>query len=147
MFKRLIWIGHDRKLPTEIYASLVASLFSDPRTLLVGGLGGVSAAIVSAWKTAEPTLIICAIGMVVVTMARAFDMQAFRAARSAAMSRAEAMRWEIRYIVGASSYIALMGAWCFFAFARTADPVAQLLAFSTILGNMIGVAGRNFGSK
>jgi diguanylate cyclase (GGDEF)-like protein len=145
--KRLIWIGHDRKLPTEIYTSLVASLFSDPRTLLVGGLGGVSAAVFSAWKTGEPTLIICAIGMVVVTLARAFDMQAFGRQRSGPMSRADAMRWEMRYIVGASSYIALMGAWCFFAFARTSDPVAQLLAFSTILGNMIGVAGRNFGSK
>jgi len=146
-FKRLIWIGHDRKLPTEIYTSLVASLFSDPRTLLVGGLGGVCAAIISAWKTGEPTLVICAIGMVVVTVARAFDMQAFRREHHAPMSRAEAMRWEMRYIVGASSYIALMGAWCFFAFARTNDSVAQLLAFSTILGNMIGVAGRNFGSK
>src|SRR5579871_6790450 len=114
--KRLIWIGHDRKLPTEIYTSLVASLFSDPRTLLVGGLGGVSAAVISAWKTGEPTLVICAVGMVVVTVARAFDMRAFARERHDPMSRAEAMRWEMRYIVGASSYIALMGAWCFFAF-------------------------------
>src|SRR5436305_11037926 len=99
MFKRLIWIGHDRKLPTEIYTSLVASLFSDPRTLLVGGLGGVCAAIISAWKTGEPTLIICAIGMVVVTVTRAFDMQAFareQRERREAMSCAEAMRWEMR---------------------------------------------------
>jgi diguanylate cyclase (GGDEF)-like protein len=145
--KRLIWAGHDRKLPTEIYTSLVASLFSDPRTLLVGGLGGVSAAILSAWRTGEPTIIVCAIGMVVVTLARAYDMHAFGRRRGETLTRAEAMRWELRYIVGASLYIALMGGWCFFAFARTADPVVQLLAFSTILGNMIGVAGRNFGSS
>jgi diguanylate cyclase (GGDEF)-like protein len=145
--KRLIWVGHDRKLPTEIYTSLVASLFSDPRTLLVGGLGGVIAAVISAWKTGEPTLTACAIGMILVTLARAFDMAAFARQRGKPMSRAEAMRWEMRYIVGASLYVALMGGWCFFAFARTADPVVQLLAFSTTLGNMIGVAGRNFGSK
>jgi diguanylate cyclase (GGDEF)-like protein len=63
------------------------------------------------------------------------------------MTRAAAVRWELRYVVGASAYVALLGAWCFFAFARTTDPVVQLLTFSTILVNMIGVAGRNFGSK
>ncbi len=57
------------------------------------------------------------------------------------------MRWELRYILGAAAFMALMGAWCFFAFAHTSDPVVQLLAFSIVLANMIGVAGRNFGSK
>jgi diguanylate cyclase (GGDEF)-like protein len=57
------------------------------------------------------------------------------------------MRWELRYIVGAAAFMALMGAWCFFAFARTTDPVVQLLAFAMVLVNMIGVAARNFGSR
>lgn len=146
-FKRLILVGHDRKLPTEIYTSLVASLFSDPRTLLIGALGSIMAALITAWKTAEPTLIICAAGMIAVTLARAADMRAFAHRRDTVMTRGAAMRWELRYVVGASAYVALMGAWCFFAFARTADPVVQLLTFSMILVNMIGVAGRNFGSK
>jgi diguanylate cyclase (GGDEF)-like protein len=64
-----------------------------------------------------------------------------------AMTRSDAMRWELRYIAGAAAFMALMGAWCFFAFARTSDPVVQLLAFAMVLVNMIGVAGRNFGSK
>ena len=146
-FRRLILVGHDRKLPTEIYTSLVASLFSDPRTLLVGALGSIMAALVSAWNTTEPTLIVCAAGMVAVTLARAADARSFARRRPAAMTRGAAMRWELRYVVGACAYIALMGAWCFFAFARTTDPAIQLLAFSIVLGNMIGVAGRNFGSK
>ncbi len=76
-FKRLILVGHDRKLPTEIYTSLVTSLFSDPRTLLVGGLGSMVAALVTAWKSGETSLIVCAVGIVAVTLARAADMRAF----------------------------------------------------------------------
>jgi diguanylate cyclase (GGDEF)-like protein len=143
----LIWIGHDRKLPTEIYTSLVASLFSDPRTLIVGGFGSITAALVIAWRTAEPTLIFCAAGLIAITLARAWDMRAFARRAEITMTRAAAVGWELRYVAGASAYVALLGAWCFFAFARTTDPVVQLLTFSTILVNMIGVAGRNFGSK
>jgi len=146
-FKRLIWVGHDRKLPTEIYTSLVASLFSDPRTLLVGALGSMASAVISAWKTGEPSLIICAIGIIGVSLARAADMQAFATRRETVMTRAQAIRWELRYVVGAAAFMALMGAWCFFAFARTNDPMVQLLAFAMVLVNMIGVAGRNFGSS
>jgi diguanylate cyclase (GGDEF)-like protein len=146
-FKRLIWVGHDRKLPTEIYTSLVASLFSDPRTLLIGALGSMASAAITAWKTAEPSLIICAIGIIGISLARAADMQAFATRRQTVMTRADAMRWELRYIIGAAAFMALMGAWCFFAFARTNDPVVQLLAFAMVLVNMIGVAARNFGSR
>jgi diguanylate cyclase (GGDEF)-like protein len=152
-FNRLVWLGHDRKLPTEIYTSLVASLFSDPRTLLVGGAGSVCAALISAWKTADLPITLCAAGIVLVTLARAFDMSAFGRARAIArkhgkaMTRAAAVRWELRYVVGAASFMALLGAWCFLAFVRTGDTVIQLLAFSIVLANMIGVAARNFGSK
>jgi diguanylate cyclase (GGDEF)-like protein len=146
-FRRLIWLGHDRRLPTEIYTSLVASLFSDPRTLLVGGAGSVCAALISAWKTADLAIILCAAGIVLVTLARAFDMSAFARVRSTPLTRSAAMRWELRYVIGASGFMALLGAWCFFAFARSDDKVIQLLAFAIVLANMIGVAGRNFGSK
>ena len=75
VFKRLIWVGHDRKLPTEIYTSLVASLFSDARTLLVGAAGSMASAVITAWKTGEPSLIVCAIGIIGISLARAADMQ------------------------------------------------------------------------
>jgi diguanylate cyclase (GGDEF)-like protein len=145
--RRLFWVGHDRKVPTEIYTSLVSSLFSDPRTLLVGALGSMTAALVTAWKTGDAFLIACAIGIVGISLARAADMRAFARRGADAMTRTDAMRWELRYIAGAAGFMALMGAWCFFAFARTSDPVVQLLAFAMVLVNMIGVAGRNFGSK
>jgi len=140
-------LGHDRKLPTEIYTSLVASLFSDPRTHLVGGAGSVSAALFSAWKTADIAITLCAAGIILVTIARAFDMHAFGKLRGKLLSRSSAARWELRYVVGASAFMALLGMWCFFAFWRTDDHVMQLLAFAVVIAQMVGVAGRNFGSK
>ena len=145
--RRLIWLGRDRKLPTEIYTSLVASLFSDPRTLLVGGAGSVCAAVISAWKTADQAIILCTAAIILVTLARANDMRAFGHERGKVLTRSAAARWEFRYVVGAAAFMALLGAWCFFAFTRTNDHVVQLLAFSIVLANMIGVAARNFGSK
>jgi diguanylate cyclase (GGDEF)-like protein len=148
-FNRLVWLGHDRKLPTEIYTSLVASLFSDPRTLLVGGAGAICAAIISGWMTADPAIILCTVGIMLVTLARAYDMSAFgrERARGTVLTRSAAARWELRYVIGASAFMALLGVWCFFAFSRTDDHVIQLLAFSVVLAHMIGVAGRNFGSR
>jgi hypothetical protein len=83
--RRLVWVGHDRRVPTEIYTSLVASLFSDPRTLLVGALGSMTAALISAWKTGDLVLTACAIGIVGVSLARAADMRAFARRRATVM--------------------------------------------------------------
>ena len=66
-----------RQLPPELYNSLVASLYGDPRTLLVGAAGSVGAALVTAWKSAEPLILVCAVVLAAVACARAVDMWAF----------------------------------------------------------------------
>jgi diguanylate cyclase (GGDEF)-like protein len=124
----------------------VASLFSDPRTLLTGAFGTIVAAFVTAWKTSEQLLWICAIAMAIIACARAADMHIF-AKRKAGVSTAAAARyWELRYVFGSSVYTFVMGAWCFLTFVVTSDPLVQLLSFSMTLANMIGIAGRNYGS-
>ncbi|MGA0593935.1 putative bifunctional diguanylate cyclase/phosphodiesterase [Enterovirga sp. CN4-39] len=75
-------------------------------------------------------------------------MRAFkRRDESKSLDLADARRWEVRYVLGSSVYVFAMGVWCFLAFARTADPMVQLLCVSLVLVNVIGVMGRNFGSK
>lgn len=137
----------DEKLPEEIYVSLVASLFSDPRTLVMGAVGTVGAGLITAVKTGDTVFWLCALALAGVTMARALDMRAFKRRDVSRFDAAAAHRWELRYIVGSSLYVLVMGIWCFLAFARTSDPVVQLLSFSLVLVNIVGVAGRNFGSK
>jgi diguanylate cyclase (GGDEF)-like protein len=134
-------------LPTDIYASLVASLFSDSRTLFVGAFGTTTAALITAWKANEPLLLVCALLIAAVACARGADMRAFARQRPNLTTTQAVRHWELRYVIGASAYVALMGAWVLVAFTKTNDPFVQLLSFSMTLVNMIGVAGRNFGSR
>jgi len=134
-------------LPLEIYSSLVASLYSDPRTLVIGGLGSVGAAFITAWKTGDRSLFLCTAAMAVVICARAADVHAFRRQYQGATTIQAVRYWELRYVAGASVYVALMGVWCLLIFAKISDPFVQLISFSMVLVNMIGVTGRNFGSE
>src|SRR5664279_960662 len=137
----LIWqriIQRRNDLPSEIYISLVGSLFSDPRTLLAGSVGTVVAALVTAVKTGEPLLWLCTVAIATVSCLRAIDMRAFARSRSEITSAEAASRWELRYVVGSAAFVALLGTWCLIAFAKTSDPEVQLLSFSMTLVNMIG---------
>jgi hypothetical protein len=67
----------EQELPSEIYISLVGSLFTDPRTLLVGAIGTISAVLITALKSAEPLLWLCAIAIAVTACVRAADMRIF----------------------------------------------------------------------
>ena len=131
----------------DIYVSLVRSLYGDPKTLIVGAVGTIGACLVTAFKTADPAFALCAVLLTAVSIARAWDMGRFAGHAAQDLTTQQARSWERRYTIGSSLYVLLMGSWCFLAFARTADPVVQLLSFSMTLVNMIGVAGRNYGSK
>src|SRR5687768_15327616 len=133
--------------PTEIYISLVDSLFSDARSLFIGSIAASGTAFVSAWKTGEPLLYVCALAMALVACARAADMRAYAKRRSSITSVEAAARWETRYVVGAAAYVALLGAWCMISFARTSDDFVHLLSFSATLAYLIGISGRNFASS
>jgi diguanylate cyclase (GGDEF)-like protein len=133
-------------LQADVYVSLVASLFSDPRTLLTGAFGTILAAFVTAWKTGEPLLWACAIAMMVIAGARAVDMVIFRKRRADVTAIGAARYWELRYVIGSTVYVLVMGLWCFLTFVITSDPLVQLLSFSMTLANMIGISGRNYGS-
>ena len=140
-------LGDKEALPAEVYISLVKSLYVDPRTLIVGSTGTIAAALITAAKTWQVEFLACALGLFLISLLRAVDMRSFKSKANTNLDVKAARRWEIRYVVGASSYVLLMGIWCFLAFAITTDPGVQLLCFSMTLVNMIGAAGRNFGSR
>lgn len=136
-----------QELPSEIYISLVGSLFTDPRTLLVGAIGTISAALITALKSGEPLLWLCTAAITITACMRAADMRIFGRQGASAKDAKVIRRWEFRYVTGSIVYVALLGTWCLIAFVKSSDPEIQLLSFSMTLANMIGVAGRNFGSN
>ncbi len=133
--------------PAEIYISLVDSLFKDFRSLFVGSIAASVTAFITAWKTGEPALYLCSMGIVVVACLRALDVRAFEQRREQLATVAEARRWEARYVTGAAAHVAVLGIWCLVAFAKTTDPFVQISSFSLTLAYMIGISGRNFASS
>ncbi|MEZ0213902.1 MAG: putative bifunctional diguanylate cyclase/phosphodiesterase [Xanthobacteraceae bacterium] len=130
-------------LPFDIYLSTVDALYSDARSLLAGSIGAPIAALITYWKSGDGTLLACAVALILIGTARAFDMRNY-ARQPRPGTLAQARRWETRYIVGSAAYVAVLGLWCFLAFAHTTDPVVQLISLSAVLAYLIGIAGRNF---
>jgi diguanylate cyclase (GGDEF)-like protein/PAS domain S-box-containing protein len=137
--------GHDA-LPPEIYIPLVDSLYKDGRTLFTGSVLLTIGILVTFSKTHEIFLFYCAVAFFVVACARGISMQAYWRARPAVTNPEAARRWEHRYVVGASSSVALLGIWCFISFARTSDPFANLVSFTLAICYAVGIYGRNFGN-
>ncbi len=137
----------DQGLRDEVYISLVRSLYADPRTLIIGSSGTVLAAVLSAVLTGHPAFYASAAILLCLTLARAADVAQFKAAGHKMCDRGDAARWERRYTIFASIYVFVLGIWSFLTFAIPASPPVQLLAFSMTLANLIGVAGRNYGSR
>jgi diguanylate cyclase (GGDEF)-like protein len=144
---RLAGARKRQPLPPEIYCSLVDALFKDSRSLLVGSLAAAGTALITAWKTGEPSLYSCSLAMLAVSCLRAVDMRAFARNREQVHTSDQMRPWEQRYVVGAAAHVALMGIWCLLAFTKTVDPFVQIFSFSMTLAYMIGISGRNFASN
>jgi PAS domain-containing protein len=133
-------------LPPEIYLPLVDSLFKEGRTLFAGTILGAGSVFITYWKTGEPLLLYCAIAVLIVAALRGLTMRAYLRARPTIKTVEAARRWEHIYVAGAATSIALLGLWCYLAFARTSDPFTQLVSFSMTIAYTTGIFGRNFGS-
>jgi hypothetical protein len=107
-----------QELPREIYISLVGSLFTDPRTLLVGAIGTISAAVITALKSGDPLLWLCTIALVITACVRATDMRIFGRQGQLHNDEKVIRKWELRYVTGSCVYVALLGIWCLIAFER-----------------------------
>ena len=114
--------------------------------LFAGTILGAGSIFITYWKTGEPLLLYCAIAVLLVATLRGLVMRAYQRARPAIKTVEAARRWEHIYVAGAATSIALLGLWCYLAFARTSDPFTQLVSFSMTIAYTTGIFGRNFGS-
>ena len=133
-------------LPPEIYIPLVDSLYQDGRTLFMGTVFVVGSILVTFWKTGQALLLACALAIVLVAAARGLVMRAYARARASIRDNDMARRWERRYLTGAATSVALLGSWCYIAFAATSDGFTQLVSFSMTIAYVVGIFGRNFGN-
>jgi diguanylate cyclase (GGDEF)-like protein len=142
------WLGvqPDRDVPTDIRISLIDALFTDRRSLFIGSVAASASALITAWRTGAPSILLCAAAMIAVACLRALDMNNFIRQRAGLSSADVAKYWERRYVAGAATFVGLLGTWCLLAFVETTDPFVRLISFSLTLAYMIGISGRNFAS-
>jgi diguanylate cyclase (GGDEF)-like protein len=134
-------------LPPEIYLPLVDSLFQDARSLVTGSIVLTLSILITYWKTSNVLLLCCALAFLAVACARGLFMRAYARGRSEVTTCEVARRWENRYVAGASTSMALLGLWCFIAFAFTDDAFANLISFSMTIAYAMGIFGRNYGNS
>jgi diguanylate cyclase (GGDEF)-like protein/PAS domain S-box-containing protein len=139
-------VSGKESLPSEIYIPLVDSLYQDGRTLLVGTAFVIASILTTYWKTGEILLLYCAAAIALVGFARGLVMRAYFLARPKITTTEQTRPWERRYVAGAAVSMALLGMWCFIAFAWTSDAYATLVSFSMSIAYATGIFGRNFGN-
>jgi diguanylate cyclase (GGDEF)-like protein len=146
LWQRIARSRRSTALPTDIYISLVSSLFSEARTLFLGSIATSLAVFLTAWKASDPWLLACAVALILVTCVRALNMR-MAARRQASLTIEQAAQWEFHYALGASAFSLLLGLWCVIAFVWLDDPFVRAVSLASNIAYAIGTAGRNFASK
>lgn len=136
--------GSSTALPPAIYVALVHSLFQNYLASFAGTVCAAIAALLTAWKTGVILLWPCAIFIIAVGAARAYDMHAYES-RKSPLTPETAIEWERRYRIGALLYASALGIWCWITLLEKDDPVAQLLCLSVTIGYIAAGTGRNYG--
>jgi diguanylate cyclase (GGDEF)-like protein len=136
--------GGSAALPPAIYIALVDSLFQNYLASFAGTVTAAIAALLTAWKTGTVLLWPCAVLIIAVGAARAYDMHSYEKCKSS-LTLEVAAQWERRYKIGAVLYALALGIWCWVTLLGNDDPVAQLLCLSVTIGYIAAGAGRNYG--
>ena len=134
-----------KSMPAIDYVSIVKSVYTDRRAMVMGALACVLGAAVCAIKSGHPLFWGIAAGFVLITAYRFVDMTRFREANIGASDVEAAARWEVRATYGAAAFAFLSGFWCLASFVAVADPIVDLIAVTITMGCMVGVVTRNFG--
>ncbi len=134
-----------KTMPAIDYVSIVKSVYTDRRAMVMGALCCVLGVSAGAFKTGSLILWAIAAGFVLVAIYRYIDMTLFARAKIGATDVDAAAKWEVRATYGATMFAFLAGLWCFSSFVFVNDPIAEILAMVTTVGCMVGVVTRNFG--
>jgi diguanylate cyclase (GGDEF)-like protein len=134
----------DQEISPAIYAALVESMCQNFWPMLTGTICAAVSALMTAVKTGIPWIWPCAILIIVIGTARAFQMRRFEK-RTETLSFAQARDWEQRYRLGAVLYASALGLWCVVVLLGSDDAVAHMLCTTVTIGYTAGGAARNYG--
>ena len=135
--------GQDELEPV-LYAALIDSMLQNFWPMFIGAVSAGAAALMTALKTGNALLWPCAILIVGIGTVRAFHMRKYER-RTSVLTFEQAKHLEPRYAIGAMTYAAMLGIWCFITIVGSDDTIAHLLCVSVTVGYTAGGAARNYG--
>src|SRR3982075_1412002 len=136
--------SNQEELEPVLYAALVDSMCQNFWPMLIGSVCAAAAALMTAMKTGNVLLWPCALLIVGIGIARAFQMRKYER-RTSVLTFDQAKYWEPRYAIGAIIYAGVLGAWCFITILGSDDPIAHMLCVAVTIGYTAGGAARNYG--
>lgn len=134
-----------KTMPALDYVSIIRSVYSDRRQMLLGAFASAALAALSAFKAQAPILLAVAVAIMVVAFIRFYNMGAFWRAGIGDDDAESAERWENKAIIGGVLVAFTHGLWCLVAFLVVRDPFAELASFTLTIAATVGLVARNFG--
>jgi diguanylate cyclase (GGDEF)-like protein len=136
--------SNQEELPPAIYAALVDSLFENPVPMLAGAVCAGVAGLMTAIKTGNQLLWPFALLIVAIGLLRAIEIGRYQKSK-AALTPAQVVRWEWRYMLGGSLYAGSLGFWCLVVLVGSDDAVAHMICTSVTVAYVAAGAGRTYG--
>ena len=134
----------DQQTERSVHRSFVQSIYSEDKALLVGVPTTTLAVGLTAHMSQAITLYALTIAMFVVGCSRYLLTRAFQSAESKAdPGQFDYQKWENRYTNIAILHTFILGIW-FPISVLTGNAFSQFISIALIMGNLIGVCGRNF---
>jgi diguanylate cyclase (GGDEF)-like protein len=127
-----------------LYTALVDSMCQNFWPMLIGSVCAGAAALMTAVKTGNVLLWPCAVLIVGIGIARAFEMRKYER-RTSALTYEQAKYWEPRYAIGCIVYAGMLGVWCFITILGNDDAIAHMVCVAVTIGYTAGGAARNYG--
>ena len=128
-----------------LYAALIDSMCQNFWPIFIGSISAAAAAVMTAIKTGNMWLWPCTVLIVGIGTFRAFQMRKYER-RTSGLTYEQAKQWEPRYMAGALTYAAVLGAWCFITIQGSDDAIAHMVCVAVTIGYTAGGAARNYGS-
>jgi len=135
-----------KNLPKEEYQSFVASLHSDRKTMTIGTLAAIIASLATFFYDDDFNVLFFTVGFVLIGSIRFYFMTRFQRYFNKSDDAELPRKWEIFAIVGGLLMAICLGSWAFYTIQYSQSQFTVLVAISTCLSHMVGVAARNFGA-
>lgn len=127
------------------YRLLVSSLFSSPGSIIPGGIAGILTPWLCWLSTGAEVFLDLTVVVAVVVVLRLLTVVSYRRRDHSEDTRAETLRWDREYFLGATVFSAVLGYSCYAALAQTDDPASHITSVASTIALASGYVSRNAG--